>query len=128
MFEAKPFREAELEAHGGIQQEFGEVLTILPMAVSPNLSPRRDQSRHPWNVMGVFSWESTDLRVGLEEMKVSTRDPHVLVRKADMILPLKRGDLMKRCETGEVFEVKETLPDTMSGVVVRLVQMGVSPQ
>lgn len=128
MFEAKPFRLAEEEAHGDIQFEFGETFTVLPMLVPPNLSPRRDPARKAWNVMGVFGWESTDLKMGMEEMKASTREPQVLLRKVDMILPLKRGDLMRRCETGDVFEVKETLPDTMSGVVVRLFQMGVSPQ
>lgn len=128
MFEAKPFHVAENDAHRGIQHEFGEVLTVLPMVVPPNLSPRKDPTRPSWNTMGVFGWESMSVKLGMEEMRVSSRDPHVLLRKADITVPLKRGDLVRRCETGEVFEVKETLPDTTSGVVVRLLQMGVTPQ
>jgi hypothetical protein len=128
MFGPRPFEEAEAELHGLVQDEFGDIFAILPMIglVNGGLTP--DRSRKSFFVSGVFCDEARDANLHLEDMRFSTTDPHVTFRRCDLKFPIRPRDLIKRCKTGIQYEVKETKPDTYSGLCCHLNIMGVIAQ
>lgn len=128
MFEAPSFFDVEDEMHGAVDEVFAEQFNVLPMVVPPNESARPDPSRRSFPFYGKFVDEGDTANLNLEEMRVSTSDPYIVIRKCQLNgNTLRRGDLILRCRTNEQYEVKENKPDTLSGLFIRLHQMGVRP-
>lgn len=120
------FRELEADAHLEIQEHFADELLwqFVPMVIKPNFPPQPDSSRKSVDVQGVFSWRSKDVAIGLEEMKVSSRDPYLTIHANCCPPDIRRGDQFWRRDQPSIFEVVQTQKDGYSGVDVLLMQIG----
>lgn len=112
-------------------EAFGEQMTVLPMKVAPNRSPLRDTTRESFQITGQYIAEpfaglDYEPGHGKREPHVSSRAPWAVFAKCDLPYGLQQGDLIRRDCTGELFEVKESLPHTVSQIRYRLFQMGVN--
>ena len=125
MFWRTHFNLAEASAHADIQGEFSECFQINPMKTRPNYSPATDPTRKSFTLTAIFEWESKMVGLGMETMEVSSREPKLTARRCDIPSPVKRGDRITRIITGEMFEVTETHPDSLSGVKIKMVELGV---
>lgn len=119
------FSQHEAIDHLAVQMEFGDCFEFTPNIIRPNFSPVPDASRPRFSLTGIFCWESAEVRMQLQEMEVSSRKPELTVRRCDILAPMKRGDWLRRTLTGEMFEITETSPDSMSGVKIHLVMLGI---
>ena len=131
-------------AHGlmspALDQNFGEAVTVTPMCARPNFTPERDKLRAPWQAIAIFSWKS-DLALGGGE-RHDRRPPHnhktddalrVVSRRpcfsfAATAIPLRRADVIARCETGDLFEITEIRPDGVARIEAHCVQLGLQSQ
>ena len=118
------FYAAESDAHFIVQDEFGELFVITPMAIRPNFSPAPDSSRPIFSAVGVFEWLEKDISLHLEKIQISSRTPCVTFHRCDLG-SIRRGDVLTRCAGSETFEVKEAMRDGLSGMKVELIQLGI---
>jgi hypothetical protein len=94
------------------------------MLARPNYSPQPDPKKPPYSLSAVFSWESRMVKLGMEDMGVSSRDPKLYVRVCDLKFPVNTRDQFQQCSTGLLFEVTNPQKDGLSGMEIDLVQMG----
>jgi hypothetical protein len=113
-------------------EAFGECLTVLPMIKRPNYSQTPDPARTRYTVTGVFRWPSVYAnRMGSDRARMDA-GPSILTRNPEACLPLRdipwaprQGDVIRREETGHIFEVVVSRPDHVAFVECELVQQGV---
>lgn len=125
LFKGSSWFDAEAGAHRGILDEFGETLLFQPFARKPNQMSTPDNSRPTFTVQAVFERMARQVGLKLEETTVSTRELTLHILVCDLLCPVRQADRFTLCETGEVFEVTDTNKDGVSGVAIRLVQLGV---
>jgi hypothetical protein len=118
--------DAEAQAHRDIQAEFGEPggFVTIPMTVRPNFPPAPDPTRPILELQGVFEWTAQMIGVGLDQVKVSSRNPTFTYMRCDLPYALRRADRLQRCSDASLFEVTNVEPDGVSGAVAELVQLG----
>jgi hypothetical protein len=104
--------------------EFGESFTLAPFtAMRVNFPTSPDPSRSGVSFQGVFERDAKDVTLGLEEVHVSTR--RLCITALVCHVPdVRQGDRITHTVTGELFEVTDVRPDGLSGVAIRLVQLG----
>lgn len=116
--------------------EFGEALDLQPYRVMQvNFPSSPDPTRKPYGFWAVFERDAKDVSLGMGEVMVSTR--HLCItalvsdvpnaRQGDRITLIpnaRRGDMTP----GEVFELTDVRPDGLSGVEMRMVQLGRAAQ
>lgn len=116
--------------------EFGELFTLAPFRpMKVNFPTGPDPTRTGYEFWGVYDRQAKDVALDLSGMKISTRNlcvttlacsaPHS--QQGDRIthIPGARwGDMTP----GEVFELTDVRPDGLSGVELRMVQLGRATQ
>lgn len=125
LFKANSWFDAEADAHRGILDEFGETLLFQPFARKPNQMATPDATRPTFTVPAVFERMARQVGLKLEETTISTRELVLHVLVCDLQCVVRQGDRFTLCETREVFEVTDTNKDGVSGMAIRLVQLGV---
>ena len=95
-------------------------------ADATNFGSTPDASRASTTLRGVFEWESHAYRMNMLMTEVDSRSPCLTIRRCDMTVSITRGDYFDRVPTGARFEVKSLKPDSLSGVMIEFVEMGVS--
>lgn len=124
LFSQPTFDEAEATAHIGLQAEYGSLWTHMPMVRKPNASPRPDPNKPPYDLSAVFSWEARDIKLGMEDAGVSSRDPKLTVHVGALRFPVLAGDQFQQKSTGLFFEVTNPQKDGLSGIEIDIVQLG----
>jgi len=119
-----PFGLLEAQAHEEVDDVFGEVWIHTPTKSEPNFQPEPDRSKPPYMLVVKLYWDAKEVRLGLEDSGVASRDPHLEIRKCQLRYPVNRGDQFQSCATNDRFEATSSQPDTYSGVRVDLVQLG----
>ncbi|MCW2284910.1 hypothetical protein M2323_002736 [Rhodoblastus acidophilus] len=117
------------DVSASIDQEFGEVVTIIPCKMRPNFRPQPLED-HAVTLMAVFSWRSL-MVLKINSGTTTRADPMAESRKpvfsfSREALPwaLNSGDLIRRECSGDVFEITGVEPDGVSRIVARTTQMG----
>ena len=122
---------------------FGEVVTHRPMLTRPNFSAELDRSRPMVDVVAIFQdraalWggaapdDMNRRRVPFDRDKseppvgVVTSTPQFSF--SNPAPKFVRGDLIRRCEDGTVWQITGIYPDAVSRVLVSVVQAGVKLQ
>ncbi len=112
-----------------IIDEWGEEFLLTPFRIAKvNFPSGPDATRRPVRFMGAFDRQGKNIGLGMEEVHVASRDPCVTALKCDIPYAVQQADRLTHIDTGEVFEVSEPVPDGMSGIELRLVQIGRSGQ
>lgn len=116
--------DAEALSLSEIIEEFGEAFTCFPFTVKRiNFPTTPDPTRPTIDFMAVFDREAKDVSLGLQEVNVSTR--HLCVTALVCDVPnIAQGDRLQHKLTGELFEITDARPDGLSGIELRLVQLG----
>jgi hypothetical protein len=127
MFARPSFDELEAKAHEEIDQHVGDMWTHIPTVSRPNYPSAPDPSKPPYMLVAKFCFEPRDVRLGLEQSGVVSNDPTLTIHRCQLRYAVNRGDRFERCSTGVAYEVTSAQPDTVSGILVNLVQLGVSP-
>ena len=124
--------DAEAESLRNIILEYGEKFTLAPFRVMQvNFPTGPDTTRAGYDFWAVYERDAKNIPLGLEEVTVSTRHLCVTalvcdvpnVRQGDRLTHVpgaRRGDMTP----GEVFEITDVRPDGLSGVEMRMVQLG----
>jgi hypothetical protein len=109
-------------------EEFGEQFKLQPFRVMKvNYPTTPDLSRRPYTFWAVFERDAKDVSLGLENVNVSTR--HLCVTGLVCDIPdAQQGDRLTHLLTGELFELTDVRPDGLSGVEMRMVQLGRAKQ
>lgn len=111
-------------------EEFGEWFQLQPYrAMQVNFPTSPDSTREAVTFQGVFERDAKDVSLGLEEVRVSTRHLCVTalicdvpnVRQNDRLVHFPQG---LQGPPGEMFEVIDPRPDGMSGIELKLTQLG----
>jgi hypothetical protein len=116
--------DAEAQSHRDIQEEFGEFFAIIPMVQQPNFGAVPDTSRPPQWLPVMFVWEAKAIGLGLDVVKVASRDPQITFLRCDLPYALRRADRVQRYKDGSLFDVTCVDPDGLSGALAELVQVG----
>ena len=124
LFSSTSFASEEAEAHDTIQQTFGEMFEFIPIRTTARGQPLDDDYRMSYGIMGIFDWESDEVRLQQESAGVSSMNAELTFRRCDLQQPIRRGDQFKRCSTGQVFKARDHQRDSMSGVMVPVEQLG----
>lgn len=124
IFSQPGFDRLEAIAHDELQSEFGTQWVHIPMERRPNFSPRPDPTRTQYVLRAVFCWEAKNVRLGMEETGVSSRDPVLYIDICDLQYSVRLADQFRQCGTNRLFEVTDNQKDGMSGVKLSLVQVG----
>ena len=86
-----------------------------------------DQTRTAYSFTGVFERDAKNVSLGLEEVNISTRQLCVTAMVCD-VPGIAQGDRITYRLTGELFEITDVRPDGLSGVGLRLTQLGRAKQ
>src|SRR4051794_29305345 len=118
------FFDAEAMSLRDIIEEYGESFTFMPFrTMQVNFPTGPDATRPTYDFKAVFERDAKNISVGMEEVKVSTR--HLCVTALVCDLPtIRQGDRLRHKLTGELFEVTDPRPDGLSGIEIRMVQLG----
>lgn len=121
------FDDEAVSLRGSIE-EFGEAFTCFPHTTQRiNFPTVPDPSRPAYDFEGVFERDAKDVTLGLGEVNVSTR--HLCVTALVCDVPgIAQGDRLQHHDTGEMFEITDTRPDGLSGIELRMVQLGRAKQ
>lgn len=116
--------------------EFGERFALTPYRVMQvNFSASPDPARRSCDFWAVYERDAKDVAVGMEEVRISTR--HLCVTAMVCDVPnIRQGDRLTHfprarfgdMTPGEVFEVTDARPDGLSGIEIRMVQLGRAKQ
>ena len=118
----------EAQATAGIIEEFGEWFDYTPYRVARvNFPAGIDQTRTAYSFTGVFERDAKNVSLGLEEVNISTRQLCVTAMVCD-VPGIAQGDRITYRLTGELFEITDVRPDGLSGVGLRLTQLGRAKQ
>jgi hypothetical protein len=116
--------------------EYGELFTHAPYrTMQVNFPTSPDTTRQPLRFWAVFERDAKDMSLGMQEVRVSTRHLCLTalvcdapdVRQGDRVthVPGARwGDMTP----GELFELTDVRPDGLSGVEMRMTQLGRAKQ
>lgn len=108
--------------------EFGEKFTLLPFrTMQVNFPTSSDPTRRSYEFWAVFERDAKDVSLGMEEVRVSTRHLCVTAMVCD-VPDLRQGDRLLHDLTGELFEITDPRPDGLSGITIRMVQLGRAKQ
>lgn len=128
--------DAEAQGFLDILTEFGELFTRTPYRIMQvNFPTGPDATRNTIQFWGVFDREAKDVNVGMEDVRVSTR--HLCVTTLVCNIPdARQGDRLTHIPgarwgdmtPGETFELTDVRPDGLSGVEMRMVQLGRAKQ
>lgn len=111
-----------------IIEEFGEEFICYPHTVQRiNFPTVPDPSRPAYEFRGVYERDAKDVTLGLGEAVVSTRHLCVTALACDTS-GIAQGDRLQHKDTGELFELTDVRPDGLSGVELRMVQLGRAKQ
>lgn len=108
--------------------EFGECFVIQPFrTMQVNFPTSADPTRKQRSFSAVFERDAKNMSVGMQEVTVSTR--HLCVTALVCDIPdVRQGDRLTHLLTGEMFELTDVRPDGLSGVELRMVQLGRAKQ
>lgn len=124
-----------------LDSHFGEQVLVRGVIKRPNFRGAPDPQRPPVEAVAIFQWRSAmtgrrtpDNRDGAggafqrhgsdSPLDVATRIPTFSF--AHPAPKLLEGDWIRRCESGDVFEVTAVLPDGVARTLVTCVQLGLS--
>ncbi|RNJ49365.1 hypothetical protein D1O30_06895 [Methylocystis hirsuta] len=127
MFDRPSFEEFEAKAHAEIDQHVGDMWTHVSTVSRPNYPSAPDPSKPAYMLVAKFCYEPRDVRLGLEQAGVVSNDPTLTIHRGQLRYLVNRGDRFQRCSTGLLYEVTSAQPDTVSGILVNLVQLGEAP-
>jgi hypothetical protein len=116
--------DAEKQSLAEIIEEFGEPFTLTPYRTAQvNFPTSPDPARTAFDFSAVFERDAKNVSLGMEEVSISTR--HLCLTALVCDVPyVKQGDRILHKLTGEVFEVTDPRPDGISGIEMRMVQLG----
>lgn len=128
--------DAEAQSLRDIISEYGELFALAPYRVMQvNFPTGPDTTRAGYNFWGVYDRDAKDVSLDMSGLKISTR--HLCVtalvcdapnaRQGDRLTHIpgaRAGDMTP----GEVFELTDVRPDGLSGVEMRMVQLGRATQ
>jgi len=123
-FGRKSFAEIESEAHAELDDAYAEMWTHIKTVSRPNYPSAPDRKRPAYMLLAKFTREPRGVKIGLEESSVSSNDPGIVIQACNLKYPVDRGDRFQRCATGDFYEVTNSNHDTVSGIIVDLVQLG----
>ena len=118
------FAHAEAISHGHIDDETGEFFLHQPMIRRPNWPQTEDPDRKILTIRASFFWEHSDQRLGMEEVKVATRKPKLIIMRCNLKQKVLIGDVFTRECDGTTFEAHAPEKDGLSGIEVCLTQLG----
>lgn len=120
--------DAEAQSLQDIIDEYGECFTSQPFRVMQvNFPTGPDPTRKPRTFKAVFERDAKNIALGMENVTVSTR--HLCVTALVCDVPdARQGDRLTHMLTGELFELTDVRPDGLSGVEMRMVQLGRAKQ
>lgn len=115
-----------------IDNVFGERIILVPCLKRPNFTQQL-YIDNAVELLGVFSLRAdvafkrnmfggANSHGGAE--LVETRDPIVSFSHRALPWPLQHGDVVRRCASGEEYEIKSIEPDGTARVTCHLVQLG----
>ncbi len=116
--------DAEAQSLRDSIDEFGEWFTLVPCCQEPNMPSTPDPSRRSVDFRAVFEREGKMVKIGGEEVDVSSRDPVITLLRCDVPYEIRRADRLKHRITGELFEITNPLKDGLSGIKLDVVQLG----
>ena len=100
-----------------VDQHMGETLLIKPMRRDgPNVQQVPDPSRATFSVAGVFRAPREPIPWGqgeYQKQNISLDKPCFSIALAALPYPLRRGDLIVRCEINQTFEIKAMKSDAL---------------
>lgn len=124
--------DAEAESTRFILLEYGEKFTLAPYrTMQVNFPTGPDTSRKGYDFWAVFDREAKDVAVGMEDVRISTR--HLCLTTLVCDVPnIRQGDRLTHipgarwgdCSPGDLFEITDVRPDGLSGVEIRMTQLG----
>jgi hypothetical protein len=116
--------------------EYGELFTFAPFrTIQVNFAAGPDTTRTGYQFWGVYERDAKDVALGMQEVRVSTR--HLCVTAMVCDVPnAHQGDRITHVPgarwgdmtPGDVFELTDVRPDGLSGVEMRMVQLGRAKQ
>lgn len=108
-----------------VDEEFGQSCRLVPMSASPNRRSAADPSREVFDFCGVFDWQWTD--ISSSGVEVSSRSPWVFTQRYHLGYMPRHLDRIQLTFDHELltFEINDVQRDGVSGVVLRLNQIGV---
>lgn len=116
--------DAEAESLRAQIEEFGEEFNCFPHTTQRiNFPTVPDPSRPSYSFEGIFERDAKNVALGLGEVNVSTRHLCVTALVCD-VEGIAQGDRLQHKDTGELFEVTDVRPDGLSGVELRMTQLG----
>lgn len=120
--------DAEAQSLADNIQEFGEQFTLQPYRVMKvNFPSGPDPTRKAYSFWAVFERDAKEMSLGMQEVTVSTR--HLCVTALVCDVPdIRQSDRLTHLLTGELFELTDVKPDGLSGVEMRMVQLGRATQ
>lgn len=116
--------DAEAQSLRELIEEYGEEFDCFPHTTQRiNFPTVPDPSRPSYSFYGVYERDAKNVALGLGEVTVSTR--HLCVTALTCDVPgIAQGDRLQHKDTGELFEVTDPRPDGLSGIELRMVQLG----
>ena len=124
--------DAEAQSTRDLIAEYGEKFTLAPYRTQQvNFPTSPDTTRQGYDFWAVFERDAKEIAVGMEDVRVSTR--HLCVTALVCDVPnLRQGDRLTHipgarwgyCAPGDLFEITDVRPDGLSGVEMRLTQLG----
>ncbi|MGA7808975.1 hypothetical protein [Bradyrhizobium sp.] len=129
------FDEALRDLNAAVIDTFSELVTIIPMTRTPNFQATPDTFLGPVTVNAVYRapyalalGENRYMRGAIDvELSpgVSTTHPTFMIRTCELPWSVHHGYQVRRCQTGEVYEVREKIVDNMaSTVTLRVSKLG----
>ena len=116
--------DAEAQSLRDSVDEYGEPFTLMPYRQEPNMPSVPDSSRQCVDFRAVFEREGKMVKIGGEEVDVSSRDPIITLMRCDVPYEIRRADRLAHRGTGELFEITDPLKDGLSGIKLCVVQLG----
>lgn len=129
IFQDKGWRGKMQDVAASIDEHLGgERLLITPVKQhKPNYQATYDHAA-AFCVIGLFDLPSQDVKLNMEETKVSSRNPEAVISYEQLAgRTIGHEYLIKRVDTGDIYQVTQAQPDGVSSVVVELVQIGLAP-
>lgn len=116
--------DSEAQSLRELIEEYGESFNCFPHTTQRiNFPTVPDPSRPSYSFDGIFERDAKNVALGLGEVTVSTR--HLCVTALACDAPgIAQGDRLQHLDTSELFEITEVRPDGLSGVELRMVQLG----
>lgn len=128
--------EAEAQCLRDNLTEYGEFFSRDPYTVQKvNFPAAPDRTRKQATFWGIYDRDAKEVAIGMQEVRVSTR--HLCVTALVCDIPdARQGDRLTHypganwgdMSPGELFEITDVRPDGLSGVELRMTQLGRATQ